>query len=178
MALAGFEPARCPTVSGPLCPLSYSAIYRLFTGISRFSQAVRGPGEHYPLRLSHPKILLGKVSQNQLTGNPQDTDKSALSSFQRGNTVSCRMRGATSRPGFVGWLCRAAYNCPRYYGRHGSQGGRRKGGESYGSAEDVRPHAPIIRDVFGFFGSTFIHQPVVFRYKLNKSLYPPFRRCV
>ena len=28
MALAGFEPARCPTVSGPLCPLSYSAIYR------------------------------------------------------------------------------------------------------------------------------------------------------
>ena len=28
LALAGFEPARCPTVSGPLCPLSYSAIYR------------------------------------------------------------------------------------------------------------------------------------------------------
>lgn len=57
--------------------------------------------ERYPLRLPHPKILLGKVSQNQLTGSPQGTDKSALSGFQRGSTVSCRMRGATSRP--FGW---------------------------------------------------------------------------
>ena len=59
--------------------------------------------ERYPLRLSHSKTLLGKVSQNQLTGNPLDTDKSALSSFQRGQHCDLPHERYDPSARIVGW---------------------------------------------------------------------------
>ena len=132
MALAGFEPARCPTVSGPLCPLSYSAIYRLFTGILRFSQAVRRPVPHGRIKL--PALALGCTNCGVCEArpficsfvgilpfgmNPIRKDAAFYSLQPRSIGAEyghwCRMEGATSRPGFVGWLCRAAYSVIAIY---------------------------------------------------------------
>ena len=87
LALAGFEPARCPTVSGPLCPLSYSAIYR--------PQRRYAPGW---VRLSGGLLSATRLDCHTLMCGRSFLLWDTTGSFQRGSAVSRRIRGAISWP--------------------------------------------------------------------------------